>query len=193
MCTSNASKPARVNAAAISTWPLTPWSRRIATFGRTPVFDDTAAAISSAGSKPQLRRDARRRRRRNASAYSALRALADCRGALHRAGWFPTTPPSDSRHGQRAIDSPPSHSFTRLRVCGAPQKCASLSSPCCAEHGEKRSAIAGADLHHGAEFLGEQRRQRRFAPAVQFQIEAAVSGERHLDQASTMAPPSERS
>ena len=37
MCTSYASNPARSNAAAISTWPLTPCSRRIATFGRAPV------------------------------------------------------------------------------------------------------------------------------------------------------------
>ena len=37
MCTSTASKPARSNAAAISTWPLTPCSRRMATRGLAPV------------------------------------------------------------------------------------------------------------------------------------------------------------
>ena len=40
MCTSTASKPARSNAAAISTWPLTPCSRRIATRGRAPRRDE---------------------------------------------------------------------------------------------------------------------------------------------------------
>ena len=49
MCTSMASNPARVNAAAISTWPLTPCSRRIATRGRAPVAM-YGAAMSSAGS-----------------------------------------------------------------------------------------------------------------------------------------------
>ena len=50
MCTSTASKPARSNAAAISTWPFTPCSRRIATRGRAPVAMN-GAATSSAGSK----------------------------------------------------------------------------------------------------------------------------------------------
>ena len=42
MCTSTASKPARWNAAAISTWPLTPCSRRIATRGRDAARDEAA-------------------------------------------------------------------------------------------------------------------------------------------------------
>ena len=63
MCTSTASKPARSNAAAISTWPLTPCSRRIAIAGRAPVAMN-GAATSSAGSKVSARREARDRRRR---------------------------------------------------------------------------------------------------------------------------------
>ena len=55
MWTSTQSKPAAVNAAAISIWPLTPCSRNIATFGRLPpILNDAAiigAAISSAASK----------------------------------------------------------------------------------------------------------------------------------------------
>ncbi len=38
MCTSNASKPARVSTAAISIWLLTPCSRSTATAGRAPDF-----------------------------------------------------------------------------------------------------------------------------------------------------------
>ncbi|MNO82926.1 hypothetical protein D3C76_742120 [compost metagenome] len=53
MCTSMAAKPARSKAAAISTWPLTPCSRRIATCGRTP-FLMYGAATSSLTSKPSL-------------------------------------------------------------------------------------------------------------------------------------------
>ena len=57
MCTSTASKPARSNAAAISTWPLTPCSRRIATRGRAPVLmirrgDVLAASKLSFGVRP---------------------------------------------------------------------------------------------------------------------------------------------
>ena len=48
--TSWASKPARSNAAAISTSPFTPWSRRMAIGGRTPVAI-YGAAMSTAGSK----------------------------------------------------------------------------------------------------------------------------------------------
>ena len=40
MCTSIASKPARSNAAAISSWPLTPCSRSTATRGRVPLLDE---------------------------------------------------------------------------------------------------------------------------------------------------------
>ena len=50
MWTSTARKPARVNAAAISTWPLTPCSRSTATAGRAPRATN-GAAMSSAGSK----------------------------------------------------------------------------------------------------------------------------------------------
>ncbi|MNE31379.1 hypothetical protein D3C76_988370 [compost metagenome] len=53
MCTSMAAKPARSKAAAISTWPLTPCSRRMATCGRTP-FLMYGAAMSSLTSKPSL-------------------------------------------------------------------------------------------------------------------------------------------
>ena len=50
MCTSWASKPARVEAAAVSIWLLTPCSRRIATAGRAPPAIQ-GAATSSLGSK----------------------------------------------------------------------------------------------------------------------------------------------
>jgi hypothetical protein len=50
ICTSTAAKPARSKAAAISTWPLTPCSRRMATLGRAPL-EMNGAAMSSAGSK----------------------------------------------------------------------------------------------------------------------------------------------
>ena len=61
MCTSTAAKPARSKAAAISTWPLTPCSRRIAIRGRAPVAMN-GAAMSSAGSKVSSGVQARDRR-----------------------------------------------------------------------------------------------------------------------------------
>jgi hypothetical protein len=57
MCTSMAAKPARSKAAAISTWPLTPCSRRIAMRGRRRLMN--GAATSSAGSKLSAHRQAR--------------------------------------------------------------------------------------------------------------------------------------
>ena len=50
MCTSTGAKPARSKAAAISTWLLTPCSRRIATRGRAP-FAMKGAAMSASASK----------------------------------------------------------------------------------------------------------------------------------------------
>ena len=70
MCTSTASKPARSNAAAISTWPFTPCSRRIATRGRAPRATK-GAATSSCGSKRE--RDAR-----PGSPASRMRSYSSC-------------------------------------------------------------------------------------------------------------------
>ncbi len=56
MCTSTHSKPARSKAAAISTWPLTPCSRRIAMRGRAPRAMK-GAAMSSLGIEAELRAD----------------------------------------------------------------------------------------------------------------------------------------
>ena len=47
MCTSTGWKPARRNAAAISTWLFTPCSRRIATGGFAPVLMNGAAGFSA--------------------------------------------------------------------------------------------------------------------------------------------------
>ncbi len=68
MCTSYASKPARSKAAAISTCPLTPCSRRMATLGRAPVAMN-GAATSCSGSNVRCGA-------RPGSAASAMRAYS---------------------------------------------------------------------------------------------------------------------
>src|SRR5215470_14400322 len=57
MCTSCGAKPHASNTAAVSTWLLTPCSRRMATAGRTPRAMN-GALMSSSGSKlrPTVRR-----------------------------------------------------------------------------------------------------------------------------------------
>ena len=76
MCTSNASKPARSNAAAISIWPLTPCSRRIATFGRTPRGDerrgDVLGRIEGQERLQARRVEVARAAARSSSAHSGL-------------------------------------------------------------------------------------------------------------------------
>ncbi len=54
MCTSTGVKPARAKAAAISTSPLTPCSRRMATLGWARFFFTKGAATSSFRSKPSF-------------------------------------------------------------------------------------------------------------------------------------------
>ena len=70
ICTSNAAKPARSNAAAISICPFTPCSRRMAMRGRTPVAIN-GAAISCDGSKVS-------EGARPASAPSRIRSYSSC-------------------------------------------------------------------------------------------------------------------
>ena len=76
MWTSIAAKPARSNAAAISTCPLTPCSRRIAIGGRAPVAMK-GAATSSAGSNVEHRRKSRVRRIEQLRVF-----LVDARGIV---------------------------------------------------------------------------------------------------------------
>src|SRR3989338_11127206 len=47
MCTSTALNPARSNAAAISTWPFTPCSRRMAMLGRENLLPPPCRGITS--------------------------------------------------------------------------------------------------------------------------------------------------
>ena len=79
MCTSYASKPARSNAAAISTWPLTPCSRRIATRGRAPARDERR------GDRRRSRRTSARGARPGSPASSdAARTPASAASGLSR-------------------------------------------------------------------------------------------------------------
>ena len=81
MCTSTAAKPARSNAAAISTWPFTPCSRRIA------IVRACAAAMTGAemfvvrieGQRMRAGRD----RRHRAAVELLLRAIRIVAQLLH--------------------------------------------------------------------------------------------------------------
>ena len=100
MCTSTASKPARSNAAAISTWPLTPCSRRIATRGRAPVAMNGAATSSSGsnvsrGASPGSARSSMPR-------VFLVGAVGVVAQPLQLRGWWPTRRDAGRRATRRA-------------------------------------------------------------------------------------------
>ena len=101
MCTSNASKPARSNAAAISTCPFTPCSRSIATRGRAPV-----AMNGAAGSSCTIERE--QRHEPGIVAVESARIPGppprDCRACAASRASSPTT----RDEGRRAIRRAPS-------------------------------------------------------------------------------------
>ena len=83
MCTSKASKPARSNAAAISTWPLTPCSRRIAIRGPRAGRDERRRDVLGRLER-QLRRASRARSRPAGASYSSSAASGVVAQPLHR-------------------------------------------------------------------------------------------------------------
>ncbi len=132
MCTSNASKPARSNAAAISTWPLTPCSRRIATRGRAPRAMN-GAARSSSGSNVNARRESRIAVVRRSRVF-LRRPRPDCRAAAASRASSTTMRDADRRAPRRArsrrrsgcaCDRPATGvPMTRSRDAGIARRCA---------------------------------------------------------------------
>ena len=166
MCTSKAAKPARSNAAAISTWPLTPCSRRIAIAGRAPVAM-YGAAMSSVGIE----------RRAAATSPGSVgvedprrtpgRRPRDCRAAAAARASSPTTRGAGRRATRRARAAPSLRDADAARpASGAPIACS--ASPAARERAiAARRASRVRDLDHRAQLLGEQRRQRIGSAAVE--------------------------
>ena len=158
MCTSHASKPARSNAAAISTWPLTPCSRSTATRGRAPVATNGAAT-----SAPD-------RTRRSAPGPRSPR-VADPRVLLvggQRAGRAcaasRASAPTIRDGGRRAATSRTSDvaaRVTRTRSCVARLADDVRGEPGGPGLGERRvDRVAPRDLDDRADLLGEQHGER---------------------------------
>jgi hypothetical protein len=180
MCTSTARNPARVKAAAISTSPFTPCSRRMATAGRVPVRSKAGAASSkvSRGVMPGSSRS-------SLSWYSGLGAggmVAQERDA-----------PGDIRphrpQVRQVLVEQDRFGLQHTEPVVAPGRAQSggyTSAGPLVEHGEHRHQVGCADLDHGAEFLGEQGSERAFRSGVgggrQVDLDPGVSGEGHFRQ-----------
>ena len=180
MCTSNALKPARSNADAISTWLLTPCSRRIATCGRAPVVDVRRGDVLGRIER-QLRLQARRveAARGGALLVGALGVVAQL---LHRVR---DRPPGVEQlvpapFGQRLAVVAGRGSTGA--VVGRAMRCAQSIRPWRATRSANSARSSRGDLHDRAEFLVEQRAERILAPAVEGDVQAEVRAERHLAQ-----------
>ena len=154
MCTSYASKPARSNAAAISTWPLTPCSRRIATVGRTPVAMNGAAMSSSGSNVSSGARPGSSASRMRAYSWSAASGLSRSRCiacvVADHARW-------------RSMRDLVEQRFAATRDRDRVRDCVGDGRPmACGETRRARAAaitalrVAALHLHDRAELLGEQ-------------------------------------
>jgi len=182
MWTSIGSNPARRNAAAISIWPLTPCSRRIATRGRAPVTTLGASIrnVSSAVS-PGASGDSR----------AACSSAAHAGSSRSRAMWWLTC-------DHRARSSPRPR---RPRADRRGRSRCGRRTPRGRSHGRSRRPrsagahvidVGGGDLDDRAELLAEQRRERVGGHRRGVELEAQARGERHLERGDTR-PPSDRS
>ena len=185
MCTSNASKPARSNAAAISIWPLTPCSRRIATRGRAP-FAMNGAATSSLRIERELRREARIARIEHAVVF-LLRAVRVVAQPLHAIA-------SSADHARCSSHARlrEQHLRRRRRCAGVvrvvrPCRSRARSAPRPAPSNAARTHrhVRRAHLQHRAELFVEQRGERR--PLADSRMSSPpstphVARERHLAQ-----------
>ena len=179
MWTSIAAKPARSNAAAISTWPLTPCSRRIAIAGRAPVAMKGAATSSagsnvSTGDRPGSVASSSR-----AYSWSALAGLSrsrcsSCVVADH-ARCRSTRASSSSDSPSRTIEPDP--------VVRSPARRARMNGEARRhEAREDAGSVVGAHLHDGAQLLGEQHGERVAADGVERDVEPAARRKRHFAQ-----------
>ena len=157
MCTSTGANPARSNAAAISTWLLTPCSRRIATRGRAPVAMN-GAAMSVVGiereppGKPRVIGSSRRAPRSSSAQAGSSRSCCMRQRGLR---------PGGAQLHAVVVDE-----ACRPRPrCGSGGPAATLPmTPRESSESVPRRAPPGpratsrvAHLQHGAEFLAEQR------------------------------------
>ena len=163
MCTSTASKPARSNAAAISTWPFTPCSRRMATRGRAPV--DERQRRSSA-SNVKLTRTSPGSSASRMRSYSSLRALRVVAQRLHALAWSRTRRAAGrSRFAANTGAVVARDADLVARVELADDVRMQSPRPAARSAAITLRAVGGADLQHRAELLGEQRLQREVACA----------------------------
>ena len=153
MCTSTASKPARSNATAISIWPLTPCSRRIATFGRAPVAMNGARDVFG-GVEGQLRA-AGPARRSGARHRARCRRIPGCRAA---AAWRGHRPPRVEQFFPAPFGQASSSLLTRITgaVLGRAMRCARIRSSRARRPGRRTRRGLRRHLHDRAQFFVEQ-------------------------------------
>ena len=195
MCTSTASKPARSKAAAISTWPLTPCSRSIATRGRAPRADEGRRHVlgrveAEAGREAGVGvvQDARRIPPRAQSGLSrsvCIRKLVSDQRRCRALRW--------ARRRARA----------RRRRCARrrprpARRAASATSSWRCRVASTRSRSARPRLEHDAELLVEERREdarlRGLGPASGARsMRRPVRPANAISASVTKRPPSERS
>ena len=140
MWTSTASKPARVNAAAISIWPLTPCSRRIATRGRAPramygaamsaaAIERAAAAVSPASPRSmRVRVLLVGARRVVAAARDLVRDVRPARAQLAARRVDQVL----AARGRRGCASPCDRAADRVEPCNAGERTSSRRRRCSA-------------------------------------------------------------
>ena len=198
MCTSTDSKPARSNAAAISTWPFTPCSRRMATRGRASVETENGFGIEGQSNrKPGIVR-------LDDAVVFLARARPGCRAAS--ACGSVVSLQMRCRWSRLAVNTRPvvardADLVARVELADDVRVLAEAGR---AQRRHHPVAVGGADLQHRAELLGEQRVQREVlqppgellvgvalegvdvvrrgieGERVEAEGHAAVAGERHL-------------
>jgi hypothetical protein len=151
--------------------------------GRAPAAMN-GAATSSVGSKVTAGRALRASSSRAHAPRRRRRVIAQ---PLHRARWSPTR---RAQVDQRLVEdrSPPTRCVTSARGGPADRVTPSRpSSPCRASTSSSAASIRDAHLQHRAELFGEQSGERVAERPIQFDLEAAVAGEGHLDQRGEQA------
>ena len=181
MCTSKAAKPARSNAAAISTWPLTPCSRRTAMRGPHAGGDERRRDVLG-----RIERELHRRRGILAEQpvvflVGGLRMVAQplqrVRGGGPRA--VQVDPRLVEQHLLHGLNDDAAARRRRADDRGTQARAAGTI--------EQRLRERRRHLHHGADLLGEQRGERWRVDGVQRDVEAAARGEGHLGERGEQA------
>ena len=192
MCTSCASKPARSNTAAVSTWLLTPCSRRIATAGRAPramygrgdvlLGIEASARPRARDRPPQSAPRTPRRRTADHRAGGACAMRSPTRRACRSAQASSNCDRADLASA-RAARSPARRGTARHRP-----------SPCRAEHVDERRGSSPAQHLHAPRPAPRRTAARARAPrAAGSAMSRPQWPANAISTSVTNRPPSERS